>query len=42
VCQNAKRNWDDDDNRRIEINAGPTAVHLSTVNGPVSVKSSEE
>ncbi|HEY6893886.1 MAG TPA: DUF4097 family beta strand repeat-containing protein, partial [Rhodanobacteraceae bacterium] len=42
VCQNAKRSWDDEDNRRIEINSGPTAVHLSTVNGPVSVRSSEE
>ena len=42
VCQNAKRSFDDDENRRIEINSGPTAVHLSTVNGPVSVKSSEE
>ena len=31
--------FDDDDRpRRIELGSGPAAVHLSTVNGPVSVK----
>lgn len=42
ACREAKRTWDDEDNRRIELGAGPTAVHLSTVNGPVSVRSSDE
>jgi hypothetical protein len=40
ACRSAKRTWDDDDdnNRRIELGSGPTVVHMSTVNGPVSVK----
>jgi len=32
----------EEDNRRIELGAGPTAVHLSTVNGPVSVRENED
>jgi len=38
ACRQARRTWDDDDNRRIELGSGATNVHLSTVNGPVSVK----
>lgn len=41
VCRSARRSaFDDDDDRprRIEFGSGPTVVHLSTVNGPVSVK----
>jgi len=39
ACRDARRTWsDDDDSRRIELGSGPVAVHLSTVNGPVSVK----
>jgi hypothetical protein len=40
ACRDAKRTWndDDDDNRRIEFGSGAKVVHLSTVNGPVSVK----
>jgi len=41
VCSQARRTWDDEDNRRIEFGSGPTIVHLSTVNGPVSVKEQE-
>lgn len=35
-CDQARRSWDDD-GRRVELGAGPAVVHLSTVNGPVSV-----
>ena len=38
ACREAKRTWDDDSSRRIELGSGPQAVHLSTVNGPVSVR----
>lgn len=38
ACRQARRTWDDADNRRIELGSGPTSVHLSTVNGPVSVR----
>lgn len=38
ACRRARRAWDDDDNRRIELGSGPTTVRLSTVNGPVSVR----
>jgi DUF4097 and DUF4098 domain-containing protein YvlB len=41
ACQDAKRTFDDDDNRRIEFGTGPTVVRMSTVNGPVSVKESD-
>jgi hypothetical protein len=44
-CRGAKRAWsrdDDDDDamgaRRLELGSGPQNVHLSTVNGPVSVR----
>jgi putative adhesin len=42
ACKDARRTWDDEDNRRIEFGSGPTVVHLSTVNGPVSVREAEE
>jgi len=42
ACKQARRTWDDTDNRRIEFGSGPMAVHLSTNNGPVSVKGIEE
>lgn len=32
------RGWYDDSPQRIELGRGPAVVHLSTVNGPVSVK----
>ena len=38
ACRQARRTWDDDDNRRIDLGDGVTNVHMSTVNGPVSVK----
>jgi DUF4097 and DUF4098 domain-containing protein YvlB len=42
-CANAKRTWggdddDDDGNRRIELGSGPAVIHVSTVNGPLSIK----
>lgn len=38
-CTETRGREDDDDRlRRIELGSGPAAVHLSTVNGPVSVK----
>ena len=42
ACREARRTWSDEDNRRIELGSGPTAVHLSTNNGPVSVRSIED
>jgi len=36
VCSEGRKNWDDD-RKSIEFGSGPTVVHLSTVNGPVSV-----
>jgi hypothetical protein len=41
VCDNARRTWDDD-HRRIEYGASPAVIHLSTVNGPVSVRESRD
>jgi hypothetical protein len=38
ACRQARRTWDDDDNRRIELGDGAQNIHMSTVNGPVSVK----
>lgn len=38
ACSGAKRTWDDDENRRIELGSGPTVVHVSTNNGPLSIK----
>ena len=42
ACREARRSWNDEDNRRIELGSGPATVHLSTSNGPVSVKGIEE
>ena len=39
VCDYARKTWDDE-HRRIEYGNGPATIHLSTVNGPVSVKDS--
>lgn len=41
ACKEARRTWDDEDNRKIELGSGPTVVHMSTVNGPVSVRESD-
>ena len=38
ICDNARKTWDED-NRRIEFGGSPAMIHLSTVNGPVSVQS---
>ena len=37
-CSGAWRSNDDGEPRRIELGSGPANVHLSTVNGPVTVK----
>jgi DUF4097 and DUF4098 domain-containing protein YvlB len=37
LCSNARKTWDED-NRRIEYGSGSPVIHLSTVNGPVSVQ----
>ncbi|MEQ1474691.1 MAG: hypothetical protein ABLQ96_12755 [Candidatus Acidiferrum sp.] len=36
VCDDARKTWDED-HRRIEFGNAPAAIHLSTVNGPISV-----
>jgi DUF4097 and DUF4098 domain-containing protein YvlB len=36
VCSEGRKTWDDD-RKSIEFGSGPTVVHLSTVNGPISV-----
>jgi len=38
ACGDAKRTWDDEENRRIELGSGPAVVHVSTNNGPLSIK----
>jgi len=39
ACSGAKRTWDDDDeSRRIELGSGPAVIHVSTNNGPLSIK----
>ena len=37
ICESARKTWDDE-HRRIEYGSSPAVVHLSTVNGPVSVE----
>jgi putative adhesin len=37
ICGSARKTWDDE-HRRIEYGSSPAVVHLSTVNGPVSVE----
>ena len=41
ICDNARKTWDDE-HRRIEYGSSPAMIHLSTVNGPVSVQDSRE
>jgi hypothetical protein len=36
-CERSWRGDDDDDEKRIELGTGPANVHLSTVNGPVTI-----
>jgi len=38
ACSGAKRTWDDEENRRIELGSGPAVIHVSTNNGPLSIK----
>jgi len=38
ACREARRTFDDDDSRRIELGSGATVVRMSTTNGPISVK----
>jgi hypothetical protein len=37
ICSDAHKTWDEE-KRRIEFGSTPAIIHLSTVNGPVSVK----
>jgi len=37
VCNEGRKTWDDE-RKRVEFGSGPTMVHISTVNGPVSVQ----
>jgi DUF4097 and DUF4098 domain-containing protein YvlB len=37
VCSEGRKTWDDDA-KRVEFGSGATLVHVSTVNGPVSVR----
>lgn len=41
ICDNARKTWDDE-HRRIEYGSSPAVVHLSTVNGPVSVEEARD
>ncbi len=41
ACRQARRSWDDEENRKIEFGSGATVVHLMTVNGPVSVRDND-
>jgi hypothetical protein len=36
ACSEGRKTWDDE-HKRVEFGSGPTVVHVSTVNGPVSV-----
>jgi hypothetical protein len=37
VCDQGRKTWDEE-HKRVEFGAGPTLVHVSTVNGPVTVR----
>jgi hypothetical protein len=37
VCGEGRKTWDEE-HKRVEFGAGPTLVHVSTVNGPVTVR----
>lgn len=41
ICDSARKTWDDE-HRRIEFGSSPAVVHLSTVNGPVSVEQARD
>jgi DUF4097 and DUF4098 domain-containing protein YvlB len=41
ICESARKTWDDE-HRRIEYGSSPALVHLSTVNGPVSVEEARD
>jgi DUF4097 and DUF4098 domain-containing protein YvlB len=41
ICGSARQTWDDE-HRRIEYGSSPAVVHLSTVNGPVSVEEARD
>jgi hypothetical protein len=41
ICDSARKTWDDE-HRRIEFGSSPAVLHLSTVNGPVSVEEARE
>src|SRR5438309_4362093 len=41
ICKSARKTWDDE-HRRIEYGSSPAVVHLSTVNGPVSVEQARD
>lgn len=41
ICENARKTWDED-HRRIEYGSSPAVLHLSTVNGPISVRDARE
>ena len=41
ICESARKTWDDE-HRRIEYGSSPAVVHLSTVNGPVSVEQARD
>lgn len=41
ICGSARKTWDDE-HRRIEYGSSPAVVHLSTVNGPVSVEEARD
>ena len=36
ACSEGRKNWDDE-RKSVQFGSGPTMIHLSTVNGPVSV-----
>jgi len=37
VCDEGRKTWDEE-HKRVEFGNGPTLVHVSTVNGPVTVR----
>jgi len=37
VCDEGRKTWDEE-HKRVEFGSGPTVIHVSTVNGPVSVR----
>jgi hypothetical protein len=38
ICGEARKTWDDQDRRKIEFGSGSPVIHLSSYNGPVSVR----